>query len=163
MSTRAIIARKTPDGWEGRYHHFDGYPSGLGAALHEIGNEVFGGDIGAMMTTLIDDHPAGWSNIQNVDWTREPGFGDPKGPECYCHGQRHEGPDLRTSAGAPDCFEEYLYVVDVDARTIAVYATPYPHERDALHVATVPFGCSADWRQIEHWGDHVDGSPVDPD
>lgn len=32
MSTRSAIARPAGDGWEGRYHHFDGYPSGVGAA-----------------------------------------------------------------------------------------------------------------------------------
>ena len=33
MSTRSLIARKTEDGFEGTYHHWDGYPTGLGYTL----------------------------------------------------------------------------------------------------------------------------------
>lgn len=33
MSTRSYIARKTPSGYEYRYHHFDGYLGGVGNTL----------------------------------------------------------------------------------------------------------------------------------
>lgn len=35
MSTRSTIARKTKDGIESIYCHFDGYPDGVGALLKE--------------------------------------------------------------------------------------------------------------------------------
>lgn len=72
MSTRAVIARWKPGtmSWEGRYHHLDGYPSGLGATLHEIHRTVFGGNVDAMTDLLIVEHPGGWSTINNADWTR---------------------------------------------------------------------------------------------
>jgi hypothetical protein len=45
MSTRAVIARQTdpddPGCWEGRYHHWDGYPSGLGRALWHAYHSIF--------------------------------------------------------------------------------------------------------------------------
>jgi hypothetical protein len=67
MSTRSVIARKTKSGFKGVYHHWDGYPSGLGATLFEVRNKVFGGDTARMLRYLIDQHPAGWSTI-NTDW-----------------------------------------------------------------------------------------------
>ena len=35
MSTRSIIARKTDEGFIGTYHHWDGYPSGVGQVVAE--------------------------------------------------------------------------------------------------------------------------------
>jgi hypothetical protein len=73
MSTRSVIARATPTGFKGRYHHWDGYPEGLGATLFQIHREVFSGDTGAMLKTLLDKHPAGWSTINGADWSLKPG------------------------------------------------------------------------------------------
>lgn len=77
MGTRGAIAR--PDNahagaFAGRYHHWDSYPSGLGATLFHIRRDTFGGDTAKMLDLLIDQHPAGWSTINGVDLTRQPGF-----------------------------------------------------------------------------------------
>jgi len=70
MSTRACIARSTgPDTFTGRYQHWDGYPSGLGRTLYELRRDVFAGDTAAMLATLIDNHPGGWSSIGGSDWS----------------------------------------------------------------------------------------------
>lgn len=74
MSTRSVIARKDGMSFKGVYHHWDGYPSGLGATLFELRNGHFKGDTQAMLSALIDDHPAGWSTINGADWTQCPGF-----------------------------------------------------------------------------------------
>jgi hypothetical protein len=106
MSTRGIIAwpEKTM-GWEGVYHHWDSYPSGLGKALWHSLHGHFAGDVGAMLQVLIVEHPAGWSTILSdtaapcADWTQVPGFVNPTGdvsfdtptrPQCYCHGDRSD-------------------------------------------------------------------------
>jgi len=128
MSTRAIIARPDPDhGWAGRYHHWGGYPKGLGRSLWQALNGHWRGDVAAMLKVLLDDHPAGWSCIVDVDWSLEPGWcanwqdGDnARRPECYCHGARQDPPRPwlypHQDAGA-----EWVYVLDADARTMAVY------------------------------------------
>ena len=70
MSTRSAICRLTDEGeltFIGRFHHWDGYPSGVGKTLFEILRSHFGGDIEAMLKVLIDDHPGGWSTI-NRNW-----------------------------------------------------------------------------------------------
>ena len=36
MGTRSVIAVKTDTGWKGRYCHWDGYPSGVGANLLRV-------------------------------------------------------------------------------------------------------------------------------
>lgn len=118
MSTRSVIARPTDLGFQGRYHHFDGYPTGLGAFLHRAYHEQFDGDLDAMLALLIDAHPAGWSTIIDADLSLEPGFlnhGHPgsyhrkyvdgawvPNPDyipqarCYCHGDRSEEGHLWT-------------------------------------------------------------------
>jgi len=72
MSTRSVIARKTQTGFSGAYHHWDGYPSGLGATLFEVRNRFYKGDTARMLNYLIDANPAGWSTI-NSDWTKPAG------------------------------------------------------------------------------------------
>jgi hypothetical protein len=125
MATRAIIARQRGDGWEGRYHYSDGYPSGLGPALYDLYHGHFERDLDRLLHVLIDAHPAGWLSIIAADWTRAPGWypAHPRvGPlRCYCHGDRREPCDLRTS-DAPD-YEEFLYVLSVASRTMTIFRT----------------------------------------
>lgn len=111
MSTRSVIARKTQSGFKGTYHHWDGYPSALGATLFHLHRDHFDGDIEAMLKTLIDDHPAGWSTINGADFSLEPGYGS-VGPQCYCHGDRHEKGNSITDKNASACGCEYAYVFD---------------------------------------------------
>lgn len=87
VSTRAAIAVPHGDGWIGVYHHFDGYPSELGAYLHKIHTSVFAGDTAKMIKVLTEDHQA-WSSIEG-DWSLPIGYGG-SGPNCYCHGERSE-------------------------------------------------------------------------
>lgn len=99
MSTRAAIARPNGDGFLGRYHHWDGYPQGLGQTLYELAqsNEKrhamelpptpWNGDVEQMLKVLIDDHPAGWSTINGADFSLLPGFiemGSPLVPCVIC-------------------------------------------------------------------------------
>lgn len=132
MSTRGCIARPAGDGWEGRYHHYDSYPTGLGKSLWSYYHEYFKRDVTAMQRYFIDEHPAGWSSVTDCDLSRTPGFcerptsiltdrdkwdDEQKTPHCYCHGDRHE------EAGEPitctgDCgescdplFIEWAYVL----------------------------------------------------
>ena len=125
MSTRAVIARETDKGWEGRYHHFDGYPSGLGKALFDLYNGYFGHDLAKMLKVLLDDHPAGWSDIVGRNFRKAPGFvedtskwKDEDRPLCYCHGDRHEEAQLLTRENASACGVEYAYVFSGAAITI---------------------------------------------
>lgn len=79
MSTRSVIARPLGDGFEGRYCHSDGYPSGVGAHLHEQYRTAFGGDLDAMTKTLIDDEGVGWSAICGYDLSKPPCWVDTYG------------------------------------------------------------------------------------
>lgn len=114
MSTRSIIARQKGDGWEGRYCHYDGYPSGVGATIHRLYQEHFGRDAEAMLRVLIDEHPGGWCAIDDTDFSITPGYinrpseGNRKQPQCFCHGDRHEMSPLLTSCGWDI---EWLYII----------------------------------------------------
>lgn len=112
MGTRGAIARPTAaGGFEGRYHHWDSYPTGLGRSLFDVRKRFFGGDTEAMLKYLIDDHPAGWSSICGADLTVEPGFNEQVGGfgasciECGKDGNAHLcqtfGPDKHAEIGLP--------------------------------------------------------------
>lgn len=119
MSTRAVIARPSATGFVGRYHHWDGYPSGLGAALFGLWRNRYGRDSAAMLRELVDEHPAGWSTIVGADWSHAPGWGVAGAPQCYCHGQRHESGALYTERNAQASGCEWAYVIDGASMTIA--------------------------------------------
>ena len=165
MGTRGIIARPTPgDGFEGRYHHWDSYPTGLGATLFRLANEHFSGDLKRMMAVLIDEHPAGWSTITHANWNNPPGFTEnppsyfredntydekrafaESHPSCYCHGDRKEEPKPLLTQVGDDGGAEYAYVISIEGRTMGVLEKRYDDD-DSRAVGF--FGCS----QIDaHW------------
>lgn len=175
MSTRSVIARKTETGFSGRYHHWDGYPEGLGATLFQLRNGHFKKDTKAMLKTLIDDHPAGWSTIVNADFGIEPGFAGTmseeagKRPQCYCHGSRHEqaGEITEKTASGSGC--EWAYVFDPTGSTMEIQSSYCDLSREGvggdkmigacgcgddraiwLTVATIDLnGTEPDWKSIQ--------------
>jgi len=173
MATRGLIARKRGLSWEGNYHHWDSYPSGLGKALWDAYRGPFGRDAERMLQVLIDEHPAGWSNIVEADWTKPIGFCDmprglsraelerwsrePKGPQCYCHGDRHE-PAWKLTGPEDDTDAEWCYVIDPQERTMEIRCKGYM-EFGAVNtwywhlVGTVDLEAAVepDWRQLQGW------------
>ncbi|MCP3063734.1 hypothetical protein LXT21_33665 [Myxococcus sp. K38C18041901] len=92
--------------WRGVYHHWDGYPTGLGQYLLAA-VERAGGDIQAVVGRLIDESPWGWSTcLGGKDGERNPegNPGPPVSPE-------------ETGSVA------YVYVFDVDARRLDAFST----------------------------------------
>lgn len=128
MGTRGVIARAKGDGWEGRYHHWDSYPRGLGKTLWDLYHGFFNQDKEAMTKFLIDEHPAGWSTINRADFNMSAGYSedfDPRqahGPICYCHGERTEEPTLETDQTADPLFIEWVYVFGTNHH-MAVFAS----------------------------------------
>lgn len=126
MSTHGVIAETHGSGWRGRYHHFDGYPEGLGKTLFGLYNKHFKKDLSAMLQVLIHDHPAGWSSINN-NWDLPLNYERPQGvyesmaagPECFCHGPHQEaGTDFYTAEDKGSW--EWGYVFDVEKRTMTI-------------------------------------------
>ena len=71
MSTHSIIGVKTPEGFEGKYCHFDGYPTGVGySILNAI--DYFG--LKDAIDVLTKKHKSGWSSIAGCDWSFTPNF-----------------------------------------------------------------------------------------
>ena len=158
MATRGVIARPAGNGWEGRYHHWDSYPSGLGKTLWDAYHRFFRRDIDAMTSYLIDQHPAGWSTIVGADLTLPPGFtehgnsrfGDySKGlitweeyrnlpqnrrPQCYCHGDRNEPEQLITHDQDPVDLE-WAYVLSPTSMTVLI-SVPTTWDDPALNGRT---------------------------
>ncbi|MFN2490284.1 MAG: hypothetical protein ABR529_11225 [Actinomycetota bacterium] len=125
MSTRAVIARQTNDGWEGVYQHSDGYPTGLGLELWSALHHEHSGNVLAFVRAVIDSHPGGWWHFGPAipaelwDAYEESGFSAEFFAahairECYCHSPRfvlREGSCVRDSrhygAGAPSGWITY--------------------------------------------------------
>lgn len=140
MSTRAIIARPTDDGWQGAYQHSDGYPTWLGKRLHSACREHFDGNAEAMMKFLIDDHPGGWSSIGSLNPAAAKGYTEDApmfvpesdgpvayaayrahadAPRCYCHSERAEhraeGSNVATHADAASLWDvQWTYICTPD-------------------------------------------------
>lgn len=135
MSTRSCIAKPDGDGWKGRYHHSDGYPSGLGRFLFEVHGSHFGGNTEAMIKLLIEDEPVGWSSIIDNDLSLPKsylGYGErplvpadkarypnetdysAMGPQSFsARGDTSDNPDgdWISSADGPDIMIEWVYVL----------------------------------------------------
>jgi hypothetical protein len=144
MSTRCVIARVIgPEQFGdigGRFHCEDGYPSGVGKQLWKLYHEFFNGDMEAMQSVLLDEHPAGWYSIIR-DWSEPIGFsvvGTGEGPQCFCHGEAKLPGHL---------FNAYL---SVRARCEFIYiliTNPY----DGLDIARLVYqGDDVEWLTAGH-------------
>lgn len=127
MSTRAVIARAVGENdWQGVYHHWDGYPQALGAALWALHRGHFAGDLAAMLETLIDQHPGGWSDLTDADFSLPAGWVDSPvparhGPLCYCHGGRQRRDVPWTRERVMGSWIEWAYVFHLPSRTMTVW------------------------------------------
>ena len=95
MSTRSIIARKTDEGFIGTYHHWDGYPSGVGRLVAE-GFKKGGWEY------LNDVLSHSWSALFNN--------------ECHCCGTMSDGrrEEIFPYTHETDCGAEFAYVFEHD-------------------------------------------------
>jgi hypothetical protein len=88
MGTRSAIARINGEhGFKGTYHHWDGYPTGLGATLFNLYQTQFNHDLPKMLHVLIDEHPAGWSTINGKDFNLEAGYFETQHTDCTVCGK----------------------------------------------------------------------------
>src|SRR5438105_1543718 len=72
MSTRSIIARATGEGtFKGVYHHWDGYPTGLGKYLTKILADPFGKDLARTLRTLMNTPRDGARFLQKIFLLRQ--------------------------------------------------------------------------------------------
>ena len=145
MGTRAVIARAIlEDGqytgkFVGVYHHWDGYPTGLGLKLIELLNGKFKGNLEKMLTWVIDTHSAGWSTLHGTSDSNYK-------PVCYCHpkkGTRSAEKKGQYMTQADDCGAEWNYVFDTQNGILYVV--------DVYAKITTPIvlGNEINWQQVE--------------
>ena len=163
MSTRAVIGVYTDrplDKWRGTYHHWDGYPTGLGQALWRLYHEHYDGLLAAMLEMLIDAHPHGWSTIVDADWSQRPTWientsewyqtGRPLPPLSYRYRYAfNEQPFLFNEV--TDGGQEWAYVFDLESDTMTILQRIPPWE-DVVYVRieTLPLnGSEPDWNDFE--------------
>lgn len=154
MSTRSVIARKEQRGFTGVYHHWDGYPSGVGAMLYQLYNGHFNKDAKNMMHVLIDEHPAGWSNINGTDFSLQPGFiefgsAENKRPQCYCHGERHEKASGFIQMTGDNWGTEYAYAIDEEKATMHCYRWSWEAKKWHCFKVVDLNGPEIDWERFD--------------
>ena len=116
MGTRSVIARYNIDGkWEGRYVHWDGYPTSMMPALEEI---IARDGFATASRVLIDEH-FGWSSIAPGMTLEEqteshivplPGYG-------RYYNDSDNDPFIMTWAEVKECGAEYFYIITSDEIT----------------------------------------------
>jgi len=145
MSTRSVIGRRTGTGFTGVYHHWDGYPSGLGATLVGMYQGRFEKNLDALLKYVIDDHPGGWSTL-NISESR-------KVPECFCHDAKGNkvsgnGMNAMTEKNASGCGCEYAYVFyrEGDEDRMSIFSS---YSNDGKMIGMFGFGDEkARWKLI---------------
>ena len=143
MGTRSVIGRAildadgTYDGqFKGVYHHWDGYPTGLGAHLFSLLKGKYKDNLSKMLTWVIDSHSAGWSTIMVSATTKK--------PECFCHPKRDRSPEPKGNWFTNENVEgdiEWLYIFDEAKRLLYVTAPRTPPLRGwraLAHILLVP-------------------------
>ena len=129
----SIIARATPDGWEGRYVHGGGHRSFRIPLLLDLYHRAYRHDLQAMAAFLIDDHPAGWSQL-GADPTVDTGWAArgsrtidqavaDKDFRCYCHGARSDPPYRYDHTTTTPDHADWIYVLRPDGIQV-LWLTP---------------------------------------
>ena len=146
MSTRSAIGRVAGDSFEGRYHHFDGYPTGTGQLFAERARDA--GDLEAYLAYIVDEHKAGWSSLDD--------------DRCDCHWEGREEPNGGDPIRDCDLFIEWAYAIDAKARTLGVWVSVKDGSGEDGYsgrlVTVVPLDSDIDWPAIERQGDAISES-----
>lgn len=125
MSTRSVIAQWTnrdKQEWAGQYHHWDGYPSALGATLYHECRRRRGSDMGL---DVFLSHT--WSTINGADWSLKPGYDDSNKATCATCGHMFS-----------QHYAQY-YKTKAQQRVLRLLLTAMPKERAATIRAHTEF------------------------
>ena len=117
MSTRSVIARKTETGFSGVYHHWDGYPQGLGAFLFQYLGGKYKRQVEDALGRIIDKSPGGWSTLMQL------------APKAYSG--KDAGSEPVTEKNASDMGCEWAYVFPPEHTTMEIWSSfcgPGEHE-----------------------------------
>lgn len=117
MSTRAAIGRADGDSFEARYHHSDGYPTGLGRLFQQ--RALAAHDLEAFIRYIVDEHPGGWSSLWDT----------PEDDHCYCHNGQ-EGASAEPYITDCDLFIEWAYAIEPVSRRLGVWVSCEDPSRD---------------------------------
>ena len=146
MSTRSFVGIGNVDYWTGRYVHYDGYPSGVGAAVWE---------------GLQDTGPAFIAEAMRHDWSSFPNmWGAGADGVCYCcnytdHSrecvlQRSRDTSLPLTIKSPTCGDDCIEIkqqIDAPLQSSEYSAASYCWEKWGYVV-------SEDKQlHVLHWGD----------
>ena len=135
MSTRGCIARLTsanPIKFKGVYHHWDSDPPSLGKHLW---NRIWNYGLRSALEYIIDEHPAGWSSLQE--------------DKCYCHRDRKSPPFEVNEENFANMMIEWVYAFDKNTMYIMI-----PETRGQTIVAKVKIlGPEPDWKEIAAKGE----------
>lgn len=158
MSTNSIIGTMNISDstrWMGKYCHWDGYPSGVGATLFREYRRAYAGNVQNLINYILAE-PVGWSAIMGCDLTLAPAWDEAecKAPESYsARGDKPMNPDgdfIRNTddhAGA-----QYAYMLNAPAHTMHIYKYVYASGKDWELIAIIDLdGNEPDWDKIPHW------------
>jgi hypothetical protein len=139
MGTRSVVAVPLDGGFQGRYVHWDGYPTGVGLALAHL---VLRDGLDTVVRTITEDH-YGWSNLD----PRQPysglptmlGYDDGRFVAvegygvAYTEEQGQSAPDQWIRNTGDDWGTEWAYVLNPDHISIFENAVGWTHVADVRY------------------------------
>lgn len=146
MGTRSIVGLKTGKGWFGRYVHWDGYPSGVGAAVWHIAKRD--GLSKTVATLLMENYS--WSTLTAQENPNEDEFG--YDAECFVkgYGYKHGDatPDQIITDDGDKWGTEWAYIISREG--LAVYKVNW--ESETTHLITLPWDNedTPNWEFVDH-------------
>ncbi|MBL8165415.1 MAG: hypothetical protein JNJ61_25755 [Anaerolineae bacterium] len=164
MATRALIGiyeAGKGSSWRATYHHWDGYPTGLGRALWRIYHDIYPGLLSAMMEFIVDAHPEGWSTLAGRDFRKRPTWFDgsvemmlkEQGMAWYelpPLAYKYRGDDPMPADETSNFGQEWAYVFDLQSNTMTILERVSWHNLSYAEKATIPLnGMEPDWDSLK--------------
>jgi hypothetical protein len=164
MGTRSVIA--IPDaelGWQGRYCHWDGYPTGVGETLRQLVNRE---TYAIAVENLVHRH-YGWSNLSTTEaGPLSPLYADGRFQVVLGYGTAYtevggqSSPDEWITPAGDDWGTEWCYLLGEDG--IAVFENDWTQEEGHRWVSR-GFVSYRDAAGMERLEQHLYPSPADVD
>jgi hypothetical protein len=150
-----MVGVGTPNNFEGRYCHGDGYPTGVGKSLWDNWHITFNGNLQKLADFVLKTD-YGWSMLAGTDFSLEPRWYEYDQWEQYNKHPRWydtRNPEFRGDKWAIterdmliDSWMEWAYLINIETNSIDIYKLS---QVDMIFVGTMAADVEPDYETFE--------------